>query len=610
MARKSKGTVSNPDQVEAHINPMGRVTLVKNKRVNKQEQSVLGSNSLEWEDGFSDLYYDPNTGKGEIIAPPFSLDYLAYYAQHNNALSQLIAAMEVNIDGTGYDIEHIDGDDSEAVEQAEEQVKQFFDEAFPGISFTTIRRRLRRDLETFGMGFLEVLRSAAGDLMFVNFIDAKSMRLLRLDAPVPVEKTVLRMGKQMTITMNMRERRFVQKVGSNLVYFKEFGASRDLDKVTGKWANGKLPANQKASEILFFTVQRDVFTPYGVPRWINQVPSVLGSRKAEELNLDFFNAGGLPPALVMVNGGVLAAETRKALEAYLSGKGSSRHRAAIVEAYSTSGSLEGSGGTVRVAVERFGAERQQDSMFENYDSKCESRVRSSFRLPPLFVGKADDYSFATAYASYIVAEAQVFVPEREEFDEIINVTIMKELAPGFLFRSLPLSINDSSVQLNGATLLAAQKAITKGQLVEAVNLITGLNAKVPNGTEEEIVGGSTPEVQADGPVGDTVPPGSPANGDPGEPQPGKPPVQKVSKGLTLNLSDLTDLASDWAQAATGGKHFSKFHISTMRETIKALEPSQLAIFEQVLSTMLMPSHDHDAEGAADLCGCASDILLP
>jgi hypothetical protein len=33
-------------------------------------------------------------------------------------------------------------------------------------------------------------------------------------------------------------------------------------------------------------------------------------------------------------------------------------------------------------------------MFEGYDAKCEVRVRRSFRLPPIFVGEASDYSFA------------------------------------------------------------------------------------------------------------------------------------------------------------------------------------------------------------------------
>jgi capsid portal protein len=51
----------------------------------------------------------------------------------------------------------------------------------------------------------------------------------------------------------------------------------------------------------------------------------------------------------------------------------------------------------------------------------------SARLPPLFLGYAADYNFATAQTSYMVAEARVFEPERTEFDDLMNKTIIKEL---------------------------------------------------------------------------------------------------------------------------------------------------------------------------------------
>src|SRR5690606_20257571 len=104
------------------------------------------------------------------------------------------------------------------------------------------------------------------------------------------------------------------------------------------------------------------------------------------------------------------------------------HQIPVIETISTGGSLENAS-QVRVTVERFGAERQSDSMFEKYDERCEKRVRRAWRLPPLFVGASDDYNYASAFASYMHAEAQIFAPERAEFDEIINRTIMRELDP-------------------------------------------------------------------------------------------------------------------------------------------------------------------------------------
>ena len=57
-------------------------------------------------------------------------------------------------------------------------------------------------------------------------------------------------------------------------------------------------------------------------------------------------------------------------------------------------------------------------------------------MPPLYLGRADTYSKSTADSSKMVAEEQVFVPERDLFDEIVYNTIMSELNVKYhLFRS-------------------------------------------------------------------------------------------------------------------------------------------------------------------------------
>ena len=83
----------------------------------------------------------------------------------------------------------------------------------------------------------------------------------------------------------------------------------------------------------------------------------------------------------------------------------------------------------------------------------EEHVRIGFRLPPLFLGKAVDYNFATAQTSYMVAEAQVFLPERTEFDETMNKTIIKELKLKTLkYKSKPITLKDVATQLKALEL--------------------------------------------------------------------------------------------------------------------------------------------------------------
>ncbi len=606
-------TVNNKDegaqsQLDGGKQLTTKMTAVKKVKVSKLESSLVGSNVLTSDDAFADRYFDEKRNpKAEILRPPYDLVYMCVLIQNNNALAQCVAAMEVNIDGTGFTVEIPGKVESEEEDVKAEGIKDFFHEPYPGVSFTTQRRELRRDLESVGNGYLEVLRSISGEVVFTKRVDAVTVRMLCLDEPTTVTKTVKRFGKDEEIQMTMRERRFAQMVGSNVVYFKEYGASRDLNKTTGLWAEegDVLPVDVRATEFIHFTVVKDAKSPYGVPRWINQVPSVIGSRRAEELNLDFFNAGGLPPALILVQGGQMTDEVRKNLQTYLSGKGASKHRAAIVETYSTAGSLDSNAGSVRVTVERFGAERQQDSMFEKYDERCEKRVRSSWRLPPLFVGKADDYSFATAFASYAVAEAQVFQPERDEFDEIINVTLMRAFDPEqrYTYRSMPLNVKDATQQLKAVELI--RDLVDPDSAVEQINEIAHTKLKAKEEQDEPPV-----VLDNDGnpiPPAGKVPPQAAAQGAPPEPAaPGTPGVVKrVEKTDPLRL---IQLSKSWAAYSSGDIEFEQAEIDSMYAEINVMKGTERDLFDSYVAMGVFSGFDHDPEGASELMGCATDIL--
>lgn len=365
---------------------------------------------------------------------------------------------------------------SEDIDPELEMLEHFFKEPYPGMSFTTLRRKLRIDLESTGNGYLEVIRNIAGEVVFLRHLESVAMRLVKLDAPTNVEVTVVRGGKEVTATMPMRERRFAYKIGAHLVYYREFGSSRQVNKKTGSWIDKDSQDNKNpdvlGSEVIHFTVIKDFRTHYGLPRWINQLPSILGSRKAEEFNLEFFDAGGLPPAIIFVQGGALVSGVKEQLQHYLSGKASQKHRAAIVEVMSTSGSLD-SAGSVSVKTERFGASLQ-DAMFQNYDTNCNEHIRKSFRLPGILIGQTQDYNRATSEAALQAAENQVFQPERFHFDEIINTTIIKALgAKKYVMRSKNMTLSDPQMQMQA--LQAAWNLIEGEDFVETANEIAGLD---------------------------------------------------------------------------------------------------------------------------------------
>jgi hypothetical protein len=319
------------------------------------------------------------------------------------------------------------------------------------------------------------MRNYTGDVVFVRPVAARTIRMIKLDGAVNAKKTVVRNGVSTTFNVLIRERRYVQMMSGQLLYFREFGSTRDLDKRKGSWSTQQaVSAAMRATELIHFQVGQDPNSPYGVPRWDGQIPSVLGSRKAEETNLDYLRSGALPPVMIMVQGGYMAEATKKAIEQQFSP--GAKHRAAIVEVASSGGSLEDKGTGVKVSVEKFGSENIKDSMFEKYDTNCFLRVLHAFRLPEMFVGQSSQgRTFAVAYANYITAEAQVFGPERQHFDEVITRKLLPALGgSAYKFVSKPITIKDANTQVAGLTLAAGIPGADPESIIDAINETTDL----------------------------------------------------------------------------------------------------------------------------------------
>ena len=579
-------------------------------------------------------------GSKAWITPTYDFEVLERRVRVSSILPPLIDAMEANIDGTGWELVPIDPEDekdSDEMKKERKRVAAFFEECWPGESFVTVRKKIRRNYEEVGNAYLEVIRNAAGKIVFARWLDAKGIRAVRLDDPVDVEKTIERNGEKLTVKVEMRERRFIQiprasRVGDaklenpsqvsgpkETVYFKEFGSTRDLNKRTGDWAplGERLPKDERATEIIWFTNKPDSSTPYGIPRWISNTPSVVGAREAEEFNLDFFNSGGVPPLLLIVSGGRMAEEAEKVLTKHFMSSGPNRHNAAIMEAYATGGDID-SPQNVKVQVERFGSERQNDSMFEAYIEKCENRIRRSFRLPPIFLGTADRMSFATAFASYTVAEAQVFGPERDEFDEKINLLIMPELSKKLKYRTLPLPVRDVSQQLKGLEMVADK--VTGESFVEAVSQITDLTVRTKDGLEQldEVI--LIPGMGVDDKGVAIGQDGKPIQGNPDQATRQKPVggaggQGKNRKGLprgsepvrtdAKKTHGLAALAEDAIKALL---HRDAAALRDARSRVASLPALDHHTFTAILAASLFPEMSHDPEGARELAGCTFAIL--
>lgn len=583
----------------------GKITFPE--RVRKEDtQKLVVQDILTYEDDFAGLYWEKGAKSSNLIVqPPFNPSTLVALVTRNNILAQCVQAMEVNIDGTGYMLEKLDptGEDNE---KEKELLEGFLNEPYPDTSIVSIRRDLRYDLEATGNAYLEVMRNPAGEIIMLRRLDSTMMRLVRLDEAVTVEKEIDRNGKKVKAKMSLRERRFAMKVGNKVIYFKEYGASRNLDRDTGMWegeekdpdSGKKLSIDKQASEVIHFTLERDATTHYGLPRWINQLPSILGSRKAEEFNLEFFDSGGLPPAITYIQGGALVQDVKEQLMGFLSGN--SPHRMAVVEVQSTSGTLE-SAGSVKVSTERFG-DSKSDSMFQSYDSKCEEHVRVGFRLPPLFVGRAQDYNFATAMTAYLVTEAQVFDPERKEFDEIFNKKILKHLgAETYRFVSRPITLKNIEIQLKAIELV--KEKVDGEELITTLNDLTGLDLEYSKEAENRNFSLMNPmKVPAENGEGEGRQDGLP------NPNPATSNVVPLRKA-EMSPEDVVSLVGRWAIAVgLDAGSMAPEDREQVRKSVSSLSPVQRRLFDNILATKSFTNVVTDPAGLAEIASCCVDHL--
>lgn len=444
-----------------------------------------------------DLFSYSNVASGSVIGgfgpivPPVSFNHLARLVQNSNTLRQCIESYVVNIETYGHSLEYIgeEGGEQRPEVQAEKvMLESFLSLCSPDSSLKEIRERSRWDLETIGQRFFEISRDLAGRIVMFDHLPGVTMRRtvrdsvatqVTVEAPNPADPT-----KTIVKTALRNFCRYVQISYTNQVYnrtyFKEFGDPRSIDPKTGE-INDALPIEDQATEVLMLSL----YTPgqiYGLPRWIGQLPSILGSRESEMVNLNFFRENAIPAMAVLISGGALTQESFEVIDAYinaLKGK-AAMNRILVLEASGddTSGTTDHSVSAPRIDMKPMISERQQDGLFKDYDAANQQKIRSSFRLPPIYAGRAEDYTRASAFASMVTAEQQIFGPERQNFDDLMNNKILRTYGPKFWrYKSGGVPLADPDSLSTMLTTLDSTGALTPNAVIKIANKILDIDIK-------------------------------------------------------------------------------------------------------------------------------------
>ncbi len=84
-------------------------------------------------------------------------------------------------------------------------------------------------------------------------------------------------------------------------------------------------------------------------------------------------------------------------------------------------------GTPKFKIEKLMDQQLKDALFQDYDSRNRDKVGESFRIPRLLRGDIRDMTRASAIVGKAFAEQQVFQPERDRFDSMVNRKVMPAL---------------------------------------------------------------------------------------------------------------------------------------------------------------------------------------
>jgi len=501
----SGGNRSNKQALRAIVIPL-----------RKQEDRIIemdGKTKTASDDPFEMLVRE-----GRVLEPPFDLMTLSMLPENNSELSPCIEAMAANIDGYGYrfvsrlqmDDPDIPKDLKKSIDAEMVYLQNFFSYACLKDSFLAFRKKVRRDLETTGNAWFEIVRSVSGRIQGFNHIPAYQMRLGPVDKePIQADMKILEL--QLDGSVEIRNikvwSRFRMHAQSKSVYyrnlsissnyalrwFKEFGDPRVYDNETGfvvpESEVSKFPEDKKANEVFHMSLYCSR-SPYGMPRFIGNLLSIFGDRSAEEINYITFRNNNIPSMALLVSNGQLTDGTIKRIESFVESQiqGSDNYsKFLIIEAESMEmlTNAEDSG-NVKLDIKPLTKEQIQDELFQNYQKNNQAKIRRSFRIPSILLGATEDLNRATAETARKLADEQVFAPEREEFDSTMNRLFFPEMGIQYhRFRSNSPNTTDNTQLV--AILSGAEKT-------------GGMTPRIARNMLEEILGDELPQFPKDFPA--------------------------------------------------------------------------------------------------------------
>lgn len=406
--------------------------------------SVFNQGQIEKSEKSEQLNRETASSAAEWIAHPVNMQGLKELVDNSTILPQCIRAYKNNIAGFGISVHYTDDYEEETAEMKAEWAAAERVVTLLNMDCMTkeVFENVIRDRETYGIAYCEVIRDMQGNVAQLDFIiDTPSIDMTYpLDPYVDTEYFY----KGEAISRKKKFRKFRQSIAGKTVYFKEFGDPRIMDKWDGSYIETdkkKIDIDSQANEIIDFRLGS---LPYGEVRWIGQVLTVDGCRRAEILNNSYFRKGRHTPLMILVNGGTLSDDAFEKLQAYMNEiegeKGQHSFLVLEAETNEVSSAFE-TGKKPEVEIKDLANILQKDELFQEYQENGRKKTQSAFLLPDLYVGYTTDFNRATAQTAMEVTEKQVFQPERMSLAWTVN----NRLLNGYRFRYVEARFDEPDI---------------------------------------------------------------------------------------------------------------------------------------------------------------------
>lgn len=430
---------------------------------------------------------------GEAISPPYDPWTLVCAVDESQTLSSRVEAYATNLTGFGYDLEPlfpladdagqpIPPPDDAAAEKA--RALLFLESCHQG-GISALAAMVDTDIEGQGNGYIEVLRNARGDVAALNHIQAFTLRLAPLSAPVKVEIPFRdpTTGEIVKVPRLQRFRRYVQIVDNRRVWFKELGDPRPMDANTGKYLDKAAGDGTDATEIVHLRIYHPAGA-YGVPRWLPAASFSRAGREAIDTVLSWFLDAPIGLKVAMIAGGAWNADSYRKFLGEVDSRGRGSRNAFTVVALEADASTarDPMDETTRETAPKFALEdvafALPPELFKGDDSlirQCSKQIDEAFRLPPIYWGGSEDYSRAAANTARAVAEEQVFVPLRKSrWGDLINGRLFPALGINrWAVKFRGASTSDDAEILKALTPIVQGGGLAPNALIRAANELLG-----------------------------------------------------------------------------------------------------------------------------------------